>query len=365
MRISRPYALALALACAAALCGAGCRDPSPRRIDIAVGDSPGSLTLPPDLAGRMSAAAEIVMNQFRLTASELNPEDPRSDIAKVNRVAGAYRQYVSFNTFRAIDLAHYYSRLTGGAYDLTVMPALEAWGFAGPVPETPPDDEECAALQELIGPHRIHLPEQGAVSLLTPGVRIAPEGLVHAYGVDLAIVEMRRQEIDRALVTWDRYARALGRFDAQTPWRHPVRNPFGSTPLGDIALDGAPAVAIIGLRDRTVTIQGRTYGGVIDPRSARPAEGVALAAVRAPTCIMAHALAHALIVLGLHEGALVLAEFPECDALLVRDTQPIEAHATAGWIDAFAPSPLIAGAIREWKRHAPFAPPDEPTDVSE
>jgi thiamine biosynthesis lipoprotein len=359
MKSSRPYKFALAIACAAAICGAGCRDTTPRRVEIAVGDAVGSVTLPHDLAARLSTAAEIAGNQFRTTADEFNINDSRSDIAKVNRVAGSYRIYVSFNTFRAIDLAHYYSRLTGGAYDLTILPALEAWGFAGPIPESPPDEEECAALRELIGPRHILLPEQGAVALLAPGVRIAPAGLAQAYGVDLAIVEMRRQNIDRALVAWDRYARALGRLDAETPWRHPIRNPFGATALGDIALEEAPALAVIGLRDQTVTIQGRSFGGIIDPRTARPAEGVALVAVRAPTCIMAHALAHALIVLGPEEGNAVLTEFPECDVLLIPDKQPIQALATAGWIGAFKPSSVLAGALHEWTRPEPLAPPDD------
>ncbi len=351
MRNSVPVTCAAALACAVLFVGAGCRDAAPRQAAIAVGDRAGALIMPPDLAGQLSASSEIVRRQFQIAWSEFNLNDPRSDIAKINRVAGTYRLQVSFNTFRAIDLAHYYSQLTGGAYDLTVLPALEAWGFAGPIPESPPSDEELAALMELIGLRHIQLAEQGAIALVSPGARIAPGSLAYAYGVDLAIVELRRQEIDRAFVTWDRYARALGRLAPDTPWRHPIRNPFDSAPLGEIALDAAaPALAVIGLRDRTVTIEGREYGDVIDPRTARPAEDTALAAVRAPTCLMAHALAHALIVLGVEEGTSLLNEFPDCEALVIPDRQPMEAWATQGWIDAFTPSPAWTGVIRRWDR---------------
>ncbi len=348
----------LVLALIVVLALAGCADPVPRRADFSMGDRPASVTVPASAAAQLPAIRDQIERQFRAAWSEFNLEDRRSDIAKINRVAGTYRLQVGFNTFRALDLAHYYSQLTGGAYDLTLLPALEAWGFEGPIPEEPPGDAECAALLELIGPRHLQFAEQGAVAILTPGSRIAPDGLPYAYGVDLALVELRRQEVPAALISWDRYTRARGKPASDTTWRQSVRNPLASGALGEIALESDQALAVVGLRDRTVTIGGQTYGGVLDPRSARPAQGVALVAARGPTCIMANALAHALIVLGIEEGTHLLNEFPDCDVLLIPDRQPVEAWATEGWIESFtASAPAIA--LHAWERPARPVDPTE------
>lgn len=340
----------------------GCADPVPRRTAFSLGDRPAAITVPASAAAQLPALREQIERQFRSAWSELNLEDRRSDIAKINRVAGTYRLQVGFNTFRALDLAHYYSQLTSGAYDLTLLPAMEAWGFEGPVPAEPPSDAECAALLELIGPRHLQFAEQGAIAILTPGSRIAPNGLPYAYGVDLALVELRRQEIPAALISWDRYTRALGKPAADSTWRQSVRHPFAPGTLGEIALDTDQALAVVGLRDRTVTIGGQIYGGILDPRTARPAQGVALVAVRGPTCIMANALAHALIVLGVEEGTHLLNEFPDCDILLIPDRQPVEAWATEGWIENFtAAAPAIS--FYPWERPArPVDPAAHPLD---
>lgn len=336
-----PSRALVAVAFGVALIAAGCSKPPETRFDIGVGQKPGTVIVPPHRAADLYPLSELVQRQFQSVWKEFDVSDRKSEVSRLNQMAGAYRMLVSFNTFRALDLAHYYSRLTLGAYDLGLMPALEAWGFEGPVPEQPLSEDERAALKEHIGADLIRFSEIGAIAILSPGTRIAPNGLEYAYGVDLALVEARRAGFPSALISWGSYTRALGFANGESNWAHAVRNPFGNAPLGFIRLPPNAGLAIIGLRDRTVTIGGRIYGGIIDPRTVKPAEGTALVAVRAPTCLMAHVLAHALIVLGHEQGPEILAEFPEADALLVRDVQPVELWATDGWLKDFTPSPGV------------------------
>lgn len=348
-----------------ALLLSACTDPTPRIAELSIGNQPGAVVVPASAAGQLSAIREQVERHYRTAWNEFNLADRRSDISKVNQVASTYQLQVTFDTFRALDLAHYYSQLTGGAYDLTLLPALEAWGLAGPIPDREPDEAEREALRELISPNHLQFAEQGAVAILKPGTRIAPESLPYAYGVDLALVELRRQEFSAALLTWERFTRALGRPSEQTPWRQSIRNPFAPGVLGDIVLESNAALAVIGLRDRTVTIGDKRYAGILDPRTVKPAEGVALVAVRGPTCIMANALAHALIVLGLEDGKAILNEFPECEVLLVPDRQPIEAWATEGWIAGFSRSADFVGSLHRWTRPERVVEPNEPAAEDE
>lgn len=341
-------AVSLALGCAIA---AGCAETPPVRRTFHIAGRDGAVTVPKADADRLAALSGLAEIQYGAAAAEFDLSDRQSDLSKINRVAGSFRMQVSFNTFRALDLVHYYSQLTQGGYDLALLGALEAWGIgsATPPPE-PPTDEELAVLREHIGPHLIQFFDPGGVALLSPAARLAPMGLQYAYGVDLALVEARRSGFNAVLFEWDRYARALGRQDPNNYWSLPIRNPFDGPPLGTLRLPPNHGLAVIGLRDQTVTIAGETYGGIIDPRSLRPAQGTCLAAVRAPTCLMAHVLAHALIVLGMEEGARILPSFPEADVLIMPDRQPVELWATEGWIRDYTPA-ADAPIPRRWGQH--------------
>ena len=330
------------------LLAAGCAEPAPRTATFPADDATASITLAPAQARQLELVRESARRQMLSVWSEFDPRNEKGELQKINRMAGSYRLQVAHNTFRLIDLAHYYGQLTGNAFDLTVAPLLAAWGFDGSPPAEEPPAEEIAALLDLVGPQHLQLSEQGAVSILTPGTAIEVGALLQAYGVDLALLDIRRREVTDALVTWKDHARAEGRPAPDAAWRTTVRSPFAKEPLGEIDLSPRAALAVVGLHDRTVTIANRPYGGIMDPRTGRPAEGTALVAVRGPTCTMAHVLAQALLVLGPEEGADILREFPDCDVLLVPDRRPLECWMTPGWADHFTLNPAHANAARVW-----------------
>jgi thiamine biosynthesis lipoprotein len=334
---------------AALALGAGCADRAPRQVDFVVGTATARVAVARDNPTQLPTVQTAARRVLGTMWGEFNEQDKRSELYRINQLAGAYSIQVSFDVFRAIDLAHYYGKLTGNAYDLTVSPLLAAWGFTGDVPAEEPGEEELNALRALVGPQHLQLSEQGALSILTPGTHLAAGDLKFAYGVDLAALDLRRRELIPALVAWEDFARAMDRPAPGESWRVPVRNPFGGAPLGSVALADGAALAVAGLYDRSVTIGPRRYGGVLDPHTGRPAEGTALAAVRGPTCTMAHALAQALIVLGLERGKDILREFPECEVLLVPDRQPIELWVTPGWKDHFEPGDAHRGSLRDWE----------------
>ncbi len=338
-----------ALAAAALL--AGCGPPRPLGLEFTAGNATGRVTLDRVHAGQLSAAAADARRQCGAAWAIFDESNPRSEISRINGMAGAYRLKISHNAFRALDLAHYYSQLSGGAFDITTGPLRQAWGLDGSGVEATPEDEELTFLRELTGPQLLQLSEQRDVSILSPGARIAVGDLVFAYGVDLAAVDLRQRNLAPALVEWEDYARALPGGDGGPPRVRRIQDPTAEGAfLGELDLAPDAAFASVRLWERAAQIGTQKIPGVINPLTGRPAGGTLLVAVRGPTCIQAHALAMALLAQGLDAGARLLEAFGEFDALVVPDRRPIEIWATPGMARHFTPRADLADRLQMLER---------------
>jgi len=301
----------------------------------------------PHQLGLAVGLAQVTLSN---TLHELDAERPDSDLSKLNRVASTVRLQVSQNTFRVIDLAIHYAGLTGGAFDITAAPLHDAWGFGVvPAPDAPPSPELLEASRKGVGAENVQLFDQGSIAYTTPMTRLALGDLAPAYAVDLAIVEMRRRGIGGALLAYGPAVRALGESAPERPWYTDLEHPFLATQsLGRVDLRGGAALVAINLYDQTVTLGGRTFGHILDPRSGQPVEDTVLVAVRGPTATKAYALAYALAVLGVQDGAGILAEFPRYEALAVPNRAPLQVWQTRGFAAHFRPSPGLEATLNTW-----------------
>lgn len=327
-----------------------CRESAPQHTDFTVGNTPARITAGPGHADQLAPAVIAARRTFDNVLKEFTGTDRAGQIHKINRMASNYRLHITFNTYRALDLADYYSRLTGDAFDITLGPLRDLWGFNGNAHEDVPTDEEIAAIRNITGSAHFQLSEQGAISILTPGTRITPGLLTYAYGVDLATLELRQRELAPMLITWGDFSRALAAEHPDIDGRTAILDPFSerTNALGSIDLAPAAALATANLYKESVTIGGHRYGGILNPLTGRPADGAAFVAVRGPTCTMAHALAQALIVLGRENGEAILDQFPECAVLLVPDKQPLEIWVTPEWATHFQPNSAYTNAVHAW-----------------
>ena len=128
------------------------------------------------------------------------------------------------------------------------------------------------------------------------------------------------------------------------PWEVPLPDPYGtSNSLGRLTLPEGSAVHTASLYDPSVTIGGKKYGHIFDPRTGCPAEGILSATVLGPTATQASALAQALVVLGLEKGISILNRFPRHDVLIIPDRKPLELWMTKGLAIRFKLDPGFQG----------------------
>lgn len=186
-----------------------------------------------------------------------------------------------------------------GAYDLTVGPLVNLWGF-GPEPArtVAPDAAAIAATLSRVGWRRVEVDEAHHRARKAPGVRVDLSSLGKGRGVDRVAEYLDSQGVANYLIDLSGKLRARGINSARRPWRVAVEQPAADDP------SGAPRTvpAVVELRDSSIATSGdyrkyfetggRHYSHIIDPRTGWPVTHATLSATAvARTCMAADALA--------------------------------------------------------------------------
>ncbi len=231
-----------------------------------------------------------------------------SELTRFNRAGAGEWIAVSPETVAVVEAALEMHGRTSGALDVTVGPLLSLWGFgagADPALTDPPDDEQLAAAEELVGIDMIEVrTDPPALRKTAEGVEVDLSSIAKGYAVDLIarlVVEAGAEgvmaEIGGEVVT-------IGTRADGEPWKIGVERPdpsqrslAGVIPLRDLAM------ATSGDYRNYRGADGRRYCHIVDPRTSRPLpyRGFSVTVV-APTCMEADGLATALVVLGPDEG---------------------------------------------------------------
>ncbi len=203
--------------------------------------------------------------------------------------------------------------LTNGAYDPSIGPVVDLWGFgpAGPVHAAPPPGQQRDA-HARVGWRRLSMAESPA-RLLQPGdVALDLSAIAKGYGADLALAYLRAQGITAALVEVGGELSGYGRKPDGRPWQVLIQ----ADP--DEAYDDAQPPPILDLDQRAIATsgdywhrfedEGQSYSHTLDPRTGRPVlQAPCAVTVVAADAMHADAWATAMTVLG-QDAGLQLAE---------------------------------------------------------
>jgi thiamine biosynthesis lipoprotein len=231
------------------------------------------------------------------------------------------------------------SRLSGGAFDITVGPLVDRWGFgpSGGATDAPGEDE----LQRLLaatGFAQLELDSAvGTLAKARPEIRIDLSAIAKGHAVDRLSTTLSRQGLTDHMVEVGGEVRARGVNASGQPWRIGIERPT----VGGRSLHTAVALADMSLATsgdyrNFFERDGVRYSHTIDPRTGRPvSHGLASVSVIHPTCMTADALATALEVLGPVDG-FELAEAEGVAALFLMRTEDdgVAERPTRAWAAA-------------------------------
>ena len=303
---------ACALLVLAAVLLSGCqRQPLPVELSGATMGTTWHVTyLPVDDAAEPAALQAELERLLVAVNDSMSTWQPESEISRFNRSPPGEWFPVSAAFAEVVAAALAIGELSGGAYDVTVGPLVELWGFGPARPRT--DVPSAAAIRERreqVGQHYLELDvAQGRMRRLRE-VEVDLSSIAKGYAVDVLAEALAAQRIADFLVEVGGEMRLSGRSPRGDAWRVAVERPqpgARSVALG-IALTDA-AVATSGDYRNYFEVDGRRYSHSIDPRSGWPVQhDLVSVTVIAADCMHADAWATALAVLGAEE-ALALAE---------------------------------------------------------
>ena len=271
-----------------------------------------------------ASAVSLVLLQQRVATRLEDLENvfstyrPDSEVSRFNAHPGQEWFGVSPEFLDVLEQAVTVSQLTDGAFDATIGPLVELWGFgAGEAPRRIPDREVLDRLLSDAGFEYLQLRESPpAVRRTRPSVQLDFSAIAKGYAVDRIWELLSEAGLAAYLVDVGGEVRTHGRRADGRDWSIGVENPDGSGVAEAVPLQNA-AIATSGDYRNFFEYEGRRYSHVLDPRSGWPvSHELTAVSVISTTTVMADALATALLVLGPETG-LELAEHEQIAARLV------------------------------------------------
>ena len=248
---------------------------------------------------------------------------PDSEINRFNRWPADDKPFkASAEFYHLLETAARIHRLSGGAWDGTVRPLVDLWGFGpAPVRGTVPAAEEIAALKSAVGFDNITPGPALTIAKARSDIALDLASIAKGYGVDAVAELIRSHGFRDFLVEIGGEVVASGHRPGGGPWKVGINTPLpeaSATAVYGIVSLSDRAMATSGDYRNFFEIDGRRYAHIIDPRTGYPvANNVISATVLAPDCTLADGLATALCVMGAQKGLALVASLPEVEALIL------------------------------------------------
>lgn len=223
---------------------------------------------------------------------------PESDLCAYNR--GVADSWITLPTefFEVLSAAQVHAAESDGAFDATVGPLVDLWGF-GPAArrDTPPSEREIDLACARVGWRRVQLDPENRRALQPGGVQLDFSSIAKGYAVDQLARFLQNSGVDHWMVEVGGELRGQGCKPDGQPWWIEIERLSARLPRTVLALHGL-SVASSGDYRRYFEFEGQRYAHTLDPRSGRPVtHNLAAVTVIHPDCMQADALATVLGVL--------------------------------------------------------------------
>ena len=231
---------------------------------------------------------------------------PDSELSRFNRARTTEPRRMSRETLEVVAEALAVSRVSRGAFDVTVGPLVDAWGFGpGGRARAAPDDASLDAIRANVGPDLLEVdPAAATLRKRRRGVVIDLSAIAKGHAVDAISTLLEARGFSDYLVEIGGELRAAGANERGAPWRVAIERPVPGGPSAQriVPLTDA-AVATSGDYRNFYDLDGARVSHTIDPRTGRPvAHALRSVTVIAPRCSLADARSTALNVLGPEAG---------------------------------------------------------------
>lgn len=280
-------------------------------------------------AGKAAVFAEMVeVNRL------MNPWDPDSELSRLNREAHRKPVPVSEALFDVITRSLHYSRISGGAFDISFASAGQHYDYRAGVA---PDSEVLEDAIAKIDYTAIRLdPRERTVFFAVDGLQVDLGGIAKGYAVDRGIDRLIALGIVSAVVSAGGDSRILGNL-GDRPRTIGIRHPRKKDDFAVLIPLEDTAISTSGDYERFfIDEQGRRVHHILDPQTGKSSGAVQSASVLARHAVDSDALSTTTFVLGVEKGLALINSLPDIDAIIIDDKGML--HYSEGLLREQAPA---------------------------
>lgn len=273
------------------------------------------------VAARMNID-EVVAEVSRIE-NLISEWQPTTQISAVNKYAGIKPVKVDREVFELTKRAITYSKMTEGAFDISVAALDNIWIFDGTMDELP-SVEAVGKSIEKVGYQYIELDSlQSTIFLSRQGMKIGFGSIGKGYAADRGRALMIQKGITGGIVNASGDISCWGTQPHKKPWVIGVNNPFKPHRIIKKLKLTESAVATSGSYQKFAEIHDIRYSHIIDPKTGYPSTGITSVTVVGPSAEFANALSTGVMVLGEKAGLALLKQYKEYKYILILDNKRV------------------------------------------
>jgi len=231
---------------------------------------------------------------------------PASELSRFNKSRDSGWVPVSAEIASVVEAAATISALSDGAFDVTVGPIVNLWGFGPERSDArPPSEQHIERTMERVGYRQLAVrASPSALRKQRPDIYVDLSAIAKGFAVDEVARLLDERHIQSYLVEIGGELRARGSKPDGSPWKVAIERPLpGERSVQSVVVLRDHAIATSGDYRNYVEKDGARYSHTINPRTGRPiAHGLASVSVITASAMRADALATAIMVMGPEQG---------------------------------------------------------------
>ena len=259
-----------------------------------------------------------IMRELNAVDASLSMFNPNSCISKINKGETDEADSLLAGVFQ---LAQAISKVTDGAFDVTVAPLVNAWGF-GFKNDVLPDSAIIDSLMSFVGWEKVRIQEMH-IQKDDPRIIMDFSAIAKGYGADQVAKLMKQKGIENYMIEIGGEIVCAGKNQNNENWKIGINKPTDDPTSTNQELDKILnltdcAMATSGNYRNFYVKDGKRIAHTIDPKSGYPVQHSVLSStVLAPSCAMADGFATSFMVMGLEKAKQILDQHPELQAYLI------------------------------------------------
>lgn len=262
---------------------------------------------------------DAAINNIRRIEALISSWDENSQTGNINRSAGIEPVQVDVELFNLIKRSIAISKLTDGAFDITYASMDKVWKFDGSVTQLP-DSNTVKESVRKVGYQNIQLSEDNrSVFLPEKGMKIGFGAIGKGYAADHTMNLLKSLGVTSGIINASGDLRTWGQQPNGEPWQIGVKNPLNKNKVFVLLPLVNQALVTSGNYEKFITIDGKRYAHIIDPRTGYPTSGLTSVTIIASSAELADALATSVFVMGKDVGLDFVNQLKDVECVLVQD----------------------------------------------